>query len=145
MAALRSLGKKGSWQYCFERPFIILMPAEIASLINEHVPMNKYRSTFYMYCISAVTEERFVQACAFNMHGEHKAAGTGNHRLLHICFNDKWRISDSHLDKTFPLHPFLAACGRHPLHTLPGLGSVWMQQEFSLNTNLQAQLSCPVF
>lgn len=56
MAALHSLGKQDSWQYYFERPFIILMPAEIAPLINEHVPMNKYRSAFYMYCISAVTE-----------------------------------------------------------------------------------------
>lgn len=74
MAAPHSLGKKGSWQSCFERPFIILMPTEIASLINEHVPMNKYRSTFYMYCISAVTR---VEVCAG------------------VCFKYAWRTQGS--------------------------------------------------
>lgn len=99
MAALHSLGEKGSRQYGFERPFIILMPAEIASLINERVPVNKYKSTFYMYCVSAVTEERFVQTCAFNMRGGHKAAVAGNHRSLRVYSNDKWKSPGSHLDE----------------------------------------------
>lgn len=84
MAALHSLGKKGSWQYCFEKPFIILMPTEIASLINEHVPVNKYKSTFYMYCISAVTR---VEVCAC------------------VCFKYAWRTQGRR-----NWQPWAAAC-----------------------------------
>lgn len=98
-----------------------------------------------MYCISAVTEERFVQTCAFNMHGGHKAAVTGNHRLLRVYSNDKWKIPASHLDKMIPLLAgFAAAAGRYPLYSLTGHGTAWVQQDLSVNKNLQTQLCLPV-
>lgn len=145
MTALQPLGEKGSWQYCFERPFIILTSTEIASLINEHVTMNKYRNTFYMYCISAVVEQRLVQACAFNIHVGHKAVVNGNCRLLYLYCSDNWTTSDSHLDKKFPLHLFFATSGRYPSYTLTGWDLVWMPQDLSVKMNLQSQFCWPAF
>lgn len=73
MPLLQTPGNTGFLQEGCERPFIILMPTDIASVINGYVPKNKYRNAFYTYCISVVTEYRFVQACAFNMQFEHGA------------------------------------------------------------------------
>lgn len=62
-----------------------------------------------------------MQACAFNMHGGHKTAVTGNCKLLHMYSNDKWRIPDSHLDKMFPLRPFFCHSWE-----IPTLHSDWI-------------------
>lgn len=143
MAALHSLGKKGSWQSCFERPFIILMPTEIASLINEHVPINKYRSTFYMYCISAVTR---VEACAgMSFKYAWRTQGSRNWQLWAAACIFQCQTEDPwcHLDKMFPLHPSLEAVGRYSLCTLSGWDTLWMQQD--LFVNWQTQQSWPVF
>lgn len=58
--------------------------------------------------------------CALNMHGGHKAGGTGSHGLLPVYSNAKQRIPDCHLDKMFPLYPSFEAVGRYPLCILTG-------------------------